>query len=111
MKGGSPYYTDQRPMREESVPGKAVIARVVTPEGLVIEPRILQSTDQRVANYMINLITPRRFAPARVQGAAVFSLWTDEFVWLPGKVLAGMLGTCTREARRWNVDRSSAITG
>jgi hypothetical protein len=80
MKGGWPYYNDPRPEREETVPGKVVIVWVVTPEGNVIEPRILQSTDTRVGNHMIHLIALRRFVPARVRGIAVFSLWSDEFV-------------------------------
>jgi hypothetical protein len=80
MKGGWPYHVDPRPEREEAVPGKVVIVWVVTPEGSVIEPRILQSTDNRVADFMINRIALRRFVPARVRGIAVFRLWSDEFV-------------------------------
>jgi hypothetical protein len=67
-------------MRDEAVPGKVVISWLVTPEGRVIEPRILQASDNRVANYMINLIVFRRFVPARIKGVAVLTVWVDEFV-------------------------------
>ena len=80
LKGRPPVFQDPRPMREETKPGKVVVAFLVTPDGRVIEPRIVQSTDQRVASYMLALITPRRYVPARLRGAAVFSLWAEEFV-------------------------------
>ena len=74
------FYTDPRPEREEAVPAKVVLLWVVTPEGSVIEPRILHSTDARLADYVLNLVTLRRYAPARLRGSPVFSLWGDEFV-------------------------------
>lgn len=80
LKGVTRNYRDPRPEREGAVPGKVVVVGVVTPEGHVTEPRILQSTDKRVASYMLELITRERFVPARVRSAAVFSLWADEFV-------------------------------
>ena len=80
IKGESPYYNDPRPMREEAISGKVVIVWIVTPEGLVLEPRIVHSTDSRVANHMINRIAMRRFVPARVRGVPVFDIWVDEFV-------------------------------
>ena len=80
LKGRPPVYQDPRPMREETKPGKVVVAFLVTPDGRVIEPRIVQSTDRRVTSYMLALINPRRYVPARFRGAAVFSLWAEEFV-------------------------------
>lgn len=74
------YFPDPRPEREETVPAKVVLVWVVTPEGTVIEPRILQSTDKRVANSLLHMVGLGRYAPARLRGSAVFSLWGHEFV-------------------------------
>lgn len=80
LKGPNVYFADPRPMREEVVPGKIVFAYVVTPEGGVIEPRILHSTDRRVSDYLFNLITNQRFVPPRFRGVPVFSLHGGEIV-------------------------------
>lgn len=85
LKGASGYIDDPRPMREMGVPAKAVIVFVVTPEGLVKEPHLIQSTDQRVANHLIELMTLRRFAPARLRGVPVFSLYSSEAVFERGR--------------------------
>jgi len=78
MKGHSTPFSDPRSMRDEAVSGKIVYVYVVTADGRVIEPRILQSTDQRVSGYVLKSIIFRRFVPARFQGVPVASLHGDE---------------------------------
>lgn len=78
LKGRSPYPRDPRSMRELATPAKAVVVYLVTPEGSVIEPRIVKSTDQRVANYLIKSIMPQRYVPAKFRGAPVFSINVTE---------------------------------
>ena len=69
-----PYGYDPRPMREMKTPAKASIGFVVTAEGYIRDLRVLESTDPRVADYLIQQIQMRRFAPAKYRGAAVASL-------------------------------------
>ena len=67
-------YYDPRPMREMKTPAKAVVGFIINPEGYVKDLRILESTDPRVADHVINQIQMRRFVPAKHHGAAVASL-------------------------------------
>ena len=84
MKGHEPRFFwaswDPRPVREETIPAKVVLVWVVSPEGGVIEPRIIQSPDKRLAEQVIAEVMRLRYAPARLRGIAVFSLWSHEFV-------------------------------
>jgi hypothetical protein len=84
MKGHEPrfFWTewDPRPVRQETIPAKVVLVWVVSPEGRVIEPRVIQSPDKRLAEQVIAEVTRLRYAPARFRGVAVFSLWSHEFV-------------------------------
>ena len=66
-------------MRQSAVPGKVVYTFVVTPEGRVLDPRILHSTDERVSKYLIERISNERYLPARFRGAPVYSLHGDEW--------------------------------
>jgi hypothetical protein len=84
MKGHEPWFFwtgwDPRPVRQETIPAKVVLVWVVSPEGRVIEPRVIQSPDKRLAEQVIAEVTRLRYAPARLRGIAVFSLWSHEFV-------------------------------
>lgn len=74
IKGHGEPFSDPRSMRDLAVPGKIVYLFVVTADGRVIEPRIIQSTDRRVSDYVLKSILFRRFVPARFRGVAVSSL-------------------------------------
>src|SRR5262245_42017700 len=78
-------YFDPRPEREEATPAKVVLSWIVTPDGRVVEPRVFESTDKRIADYLISKISLRRFTPGRFHGNAVFTLWRDKYVfgWAP----------------------------
>jgi hypothetical protein len=65
---------DPRPMRETKTSAKASVAYVVTADGLVKDVRVLESTDKRVADFLIKQIEPRRFAPAQFRDTRVASL-------------------------------------
>jgi hypothetical protein len=84
LKGHNPRFFwgswDPRPVRQETIPAKVVLVWVVSPEGGVIEPRVIQSPDKRLAEQVIAEVTRLRYAPARLRGIAVFSLWSHEFV-------------------------------
>jgi hypothetical protein len=69
-----PDSTDPRPMREMKTAAKASVGFVVTADGLVKDLRVLESTDKRVADFLISQIQMRRFAPATYHGASVPSL-------------------------------------
>lgn len=66
-------------MRQAEVPGKVVYTFIVTPDGRVLDPRILQSTDERVSKYLLQRISNERYFPARFRGVAVYSLDGDEW--------------------------------
>jgi hypothetical protein len=78
IKGVAVPFRDPRSMREAAVPGKIVYLFVVTADGRVIEPRILQSTDRRVSDYVLKSILVRRFVPARFRGVPVASLHSGD---------------------------------
>lgn len=84
MKGHTPRFFwaswNPRPVRQETIPAKVVLVWVVSPEGLVIEPRVIQSPDKRLAEQVIEEVMRLRYAPARLRGIAVFSLCSHEFV-------------------------------
>ena len=66
-------------MRVSEIPGKVSYAVVVTPDGKVIEPRILHSTDPVVSKYVIEKVRYERYFPARWQGTPVYSLRVEEW--------------------------------
>jgi hypothetical protein len=72
-------FQDPRSMRVLEVPGKVIYAVVVTPDGKVIEPRILNSTDSVVSKYVMERIKYERYFPARWQGTPVYSLHVEEW--------------------------------
>lgn len=72
-------FRDPRSMRVSEIPGKVSYALVVTPDGKVIEPRVLHSTDPQVSRYVIERIRNERYFPARWQGTPVYSLHVDEW--------------------------------
>ena len=74
IKGHNFPFRDPRSTRDMAVPGKIVYLFVVTADGSVIEPRIIQSTDRRVSDYVLKSILFRRFVPARFRGVPVASL-------------------------------------
>jgi hypothetical protein len=82
MKGlftSSIRFRDPRSMRDDAIPGKIVYAFIVTPDGRVIEPRVLHSTDQRVSKYILGKIRYDRYFPARYRGVPVYSLHLDSW--------------------------------
>jgi hypothetical protein len=75
LKGFDIYLpTDPRPMRESKTVAKASVGYVITADGLVKDLRVLESTDKRVADFVIKQIERRRYDPARFRGAQVASL-------------------------------------
>jgi hypothetical protein len=72
-------FRDPRSMRVLEIPGKVSYAVVVTPDGKVIEPRILHSTDPVVAKYVVEKVRSERYFPARWQGTPVYSLHVEEW--------------------------------
>jgi hypothetical protein len=75
LKGFDIYLpTDPRPMREANTIAKASVGYVITADGLVKDLRVLESTDKRVADFVIKQIERRRFDPAQFRGARVASL-------------------------------------
>jgi hypothetical protein len=80
MKGiftSSIRFRDPRSMRDEAIPGEIVYTFIVTPDGRVIEPRVLHSTDERVTKYILKRISYDRYFPARYRGLPVYSLQLD----------------------------------
>jgi len=77
MKGfytSSFRFRDPRSMRDDAIPGKIVYTFIVTPDGHVIEPQVLHSTDERVTKYILQRISYDRYFPARYHGVPVCSL-------------------------------------
>jgi hypothetical protein len=72
-------FRDPRSMRVSDVPGKIGYAVVVSPEGKVVEPRILFSTDALVSKYVTERIKNEQYFPARWHGAPVYSLHVEEW--------------------------------
>ena len=72
-------FRDPRSMRVSEVPGKVSYAVIVTPDGKVIEPRILFSTDAVVSKYVIERVRSERYFPTRWRGAPVYSLHVEEW--------------------------------
>jgi hypothetical protein len=84
-KGHGRIYQDPRPIRELGTRAKALVVYIVTPEGMVTEPRVLTSTDERLAKYLLELIKIKRFFPARLNGVPVFSLIGEKAELQPSK--------------------------
>lgn len=72
-------FRDPRSTRQAEVPGKVVYTFIVTPDGRVLDPRILHSTDEHVSKYLIRRISNERYFPARFRGVPVYSLHGDEW--------------------------------
>jgi hypothetical protein len=72
-------FRDPRSMRDSAIPGKVVYVFIVTPDGRLLDPRIVHSTDERVSKYLIERISNERYFPARFRGVAVYSLHGDEW--------------------------------
>jgi hypothetical protein len=72
-------FRDPRSMRQSAIPGKVVYTFIVTPDGRVLDPRILHSTDEGVSKYLIARISNERYFPARFHGVPVYSLHGDEW--------------------------------
>jgi hypothetical protein len=69
-----PDESDPRPIRDAKTSAKAAVGFVVSVDGTIRDLRVLESTDKRVADFLIKRIEERRFAPARYRGAPVASL-------------------------------------
>ena len=78
IKGHGVPFRDPRSTRDLAAPGKIVYLFVVTADGHVIEPRIIQSTDRRVSDYVLKSILSHRFVPARFRGVPVSSLHSGD---------------------------------
>jgi hypothetical protein len=72
-------FRDPRSMRDSAIRGKVVYVFIVTPEGRVLDPRVLRSTDERVSKYIIERISNERYFPARFRGSPVYTLCRDEW--------------------------------
>jgi hypothetical protein len=66
-------------MRVSEIPGEVSYAFIVTPDGKVVEPRILHSTDAEVSKYLIEQIRYDRYFPPRFRGTPVYSLHVGEW--------------------------------
>ena len=71
-------YKDPRGTRERETRFKVVCLFIIDATGLVIEPRIVQSTDPRMSAAIINSIAYRRWVPARFRGVPVACLYATE---------------------------------
>lgn len=69
-----PGSVDPRPMRDAKTSAKAAVGFVISADGVVRDLRVLESTDKRVADFLLKKIQERRFAPAQYRGAPVASL-------------------------------------
>jgi hypothetical protein len=74
LKGEPLAFHDPRSMREWAIPGKMTFVYVVSPEGKVIAPRALETTDKRVSDEFLKSLLYRRFVPPSFKGTAVFGL-------------------------------------
>jgi hypothetical protein len=77
LKGHNLYLPDSidpHPMRDAKTSAKAAVGFVVSADGVVRDLRVLESTDKRVADFLMKKIRERRFAPAQYRGASVASL-------------------------------------
>jgi len=72
-------FRDPRSTRQSEVPAKVVYTFIVTPDGGVLDPRILSSTDEKLSKYLIKKISNERYFPARFRGTPVYSLHGDEW--------------------------------
>jgi hypothetical protein len=80
VKGFPPPLRDPRSMRDSAIRGKVVYVFIVTPDGRVIEPRILHSTDERISNYIIERVSNQRYFPSRLRGKPVYAVYGAELV-------------------------------
>jgi hypothetical protein len=72
-------FRDPRSTRQSEVPAKVVYTFIVTPDGRVLDPRILSSTDEKLSKYLIKKISNERYFPPRFRGTPVYSLHGDEW--------------------------------
>jgi hypothetical protein len=72
-------FRDPRSMRDSAIRGKVVYVFIVTPDGRVMQPRILHSSDERVSKYILERISNERYFPARFRGTPVYSLHSGEW--------------------------------
>jgi hypothetical protein len=79
VKGYTKPWNPPTGSRARPISGTARYIFVVTPDGRVIEPRVLNSPDPAVSKYILDGISYRRFFPARFHGAPVYALHEDEF--------------------------------
>jgi hypothetical protein len=74
FKGRPISYPDFRSMRSWAIPAKVVILYLVTTEGRVTEPRVVESTDHTLTDGILADMKSWRFTPARLQGRPVAHL-------------------------------------
>lgn len=75
IKGEWTGISDPRSIRSRSIPAKVTYSFVVTPEGKVTEPRILEATDPRIAQAALEAFASRRFVAAQFRGVPVASVY------------------------------------
>ena len=81
IAGGLPGPTagpDGRPLI-----GKVVVGYIVTVEGVAADPVVLESSDPRLRQAALEVMTHWRFNPATFNGKPVATLAVQEFMWGP----------------------------
>ncbi len=78
FKGSGVQVQDPRSMRQRAVKAKVSIAYILTPEGRVSDPRVLESSDQRVTDVVLRAMKFWRNTPDRYNRLPIFSLYTFE---------------------------------
>ncbi len=78
-KGETSLFGSPLSRLEKASHGPVLCVFIVAADGRPIEPRVLQSPNQRVSDLVASEILSHRFTPARLRGVAVASLHSEEF--------------------------------
>jgi TonB family protein len=66
------------------VNGSVTLAGIVTPEGKIINVRVLRSIDPIIDDRAIEAFRKYRFSPALLNGKPVYATWREEITFAPG---------------------------
>lgn len=85
--GDLPKYTADE--QGQFIAGYVLVAYIVTAEGLVSEPAVLKSNDERLSKVALEAMTHWRFSPGKLNGVAVATTAAQEFNFGPVDVSNG----------------------
>ena len=66
------------------VNGSVTLAGIVTPEGKIINVRVLRSIDPVIDDRAVEAFRKYRFSPALLNGKPVYATWREEITFAPG---------------------------